>query len=476
MEGGGRRHGGSDPSAGAPATIERVKAQWARLVAVARRRHEEASLRWWAASLGLLAFVVRSVWVLAVDRVGFGFNDALMYHTTAISVSRGEGYVPLTGGPTARWPPGYSTVVGGVYRAVGVEPVAAELLNAVLGAVTVALLVVVAGAALDRSVAIVAGAALAVLPGPILWTDVLVAETLYTAVFVAVVGLVLRSRPTWRWALALGAAIGLGALVRGEAFTWLLLPLVVWWPLVERGRLLRMVAVIVGTVAVVIAPWTVRNAIVMDAFVPVATNASQTLWSGHHPGATGGQTYPPPEYLEQFPDDVRTRELEASRALRNEALEFLVGNPGRELQLIPLKVVHLLRGDSYALDWVNAGEENRPGPLSPIWVERIGVVADAAWFGLLALTVLGGIVLGRHFWRLPIGRLTATSFATALVLYGFVYYGNYRYRLPYEPLMVVVAAAFLVQVWRWRSAARRGTRCTVPAWTSPTASGPGARR
>lgn len=405
-----------------------------------------------------MALALRLGWVLVVDRVGFAFNDALMYHTTAMSVSRGEGYVPLTGGPTARWPPGYSTLLAGVYRVVGIEPLAGEIVNAVLGALTVAAVVLIVGVALDRTVAIVAGVGLAILPGPILWTDVLVSETLYTALFVAMIGLVLRSRPSWQWSLALGAMIGLGSLVRGEAFTWLLLPVAVWWPSVDRARLARHIVTAVAAIAVVIAPWTIRNALVMDAFVPVATNASQTLWSGHHPGATGGQTYPPPDYLDAFPTDVRTRELESSTALRNEAIEYLVTHPGHEVMLVPLKIVHLLRGDSYVLDWVNAGTEGRPGPLSPIWVERIGVVADLGWFGLLTLTVVGGAYLGRRFWRRPIGRLAATSFVTALVLYGFVYYGNYRYRLPYEPLMVIVSATFLVEVWR-----RRSTRPGSPA-------------
>ena len=424
-----------------------------RLVFLVRRAVAESSVPRWAIGLGGLALVLRVGWVVAIDRVGFAFNDALMYHTTAMSLSRGEGYVPLTGGPTARWPPGYSTLLGGIYRTVGIEPLAGELANALIGALTVAGLVLVVAAAVDRSVAITAGLGLAVLPGPILWTDVLVSETLYTAIFVTMIGLVLRSQPAWRWAIALGTVIGVGALVRGEAFTWLLLVVVVWWPHVGRRQLIGLLAVAVTTVGVVIAPWTIRNAVVMDAFVPVATNASQTLWSGHHPGATGGQTYPPADYLDQFPTDVRARELESSKALRNDAIEFMVTHPVREVQLVPLKIIHLLRGDSYALDWVNAGVEGRPGPLSPIWLERIGVIADIGWFGLLSLTTVGGVALGRRFWTLPIGRLAATSFTTAIFLYGFAYYGNYRYRLPYEPLMVVVTATFLVQVWRWRSAA-----------------------
>jgi 4-amino-4-deoxy-L-arabinose transferase-like glycosyltransferase len=422
-----------------------------RLIDPVRRGVDDWPLRSWAVVLAALALTLRVGWVIAVDRVGFAFNDALMYHTTAMSVSRGEGYVPLTGGPTARWPPGYSTLLGGIYRIVGIEPLAGELVNALIGAATVGVLVLVVGAALDRHVAIVTGLVLALLPGPILWTDVLVSETLYTALFVVMIGLALRSSPSWRWALVLGAVIGLGALVRGEAFTWLLLPVAVWWPQIDRRQLTAHLAVSVVAIAVVIAPWTIRNAIVMDAFVPVATNASQTLWSGHHPGATGGQTYPSADFLDRFPEDVRTRELESSKALRDEAIEFMLTHPIRELQLIPLKIVHLLRGDSYALDWVNAGTEGQPGPLSPIWVERVGVLADAGWYGLLAITVLGGVALGRRFWPRPIGRLAATSFATAVFLYGFAYYGNYRYRLPYEPLMVVVASAFVVQVWRWRS-------------------------
>ena len=417
------------------------------LVALARRR-------WFPhGALFAVALALRCAWVLAVDRAGFAFNDAIMYHTTAISLSRGEGYVPLTGGPTARWPPGYSTILGGLYTVFGVHPIVGELVNALIGAVTVVLLVLAVERALDRRTAIVAGAILAVLPGPILWTDVLVAETLYTAVFVLAVLVLVHARPTVRWMAAIGLVIGLGALVRGEALTWVLLPVVLFWRDLPRRDLARSIAVVAGVAAAVMAPWTIRNAVVMDAFVPVATNASQTLWSGHHPGATGGQTYPPADYDLQFAPDLPDRELESSKALRNDAVEYMVTHPLHELELIPLKLIHLNRGDSYVLDWVNAPGDGEAPPLSPIAAERVGVLADAGYFGLLALTVLGGWWLGRAFWRRPIGRLITVSFVTALFLYGFLYYGNYRYRLPYEPLMAVVAAAFVTQVAQRRPGA-----------------------
>jgi len=294
----------------------------------------------------------------------------------------------------------------------------------------------------------VGGVMLAVLPGPILWTDVLVTETLYTAMFVLFLLVLAYAAPTWRWMVVIGAVIGLGALVRGEALTWSLLPIVLFWRDVPKVELTKKLAVSAAVVVACLAPWTIRNAIVMDAFVPIATNASATLWSGHHADATGGQTYPPESYYQQFDQEPPLRELQSGTALRNDAVRYMLTHPLHELQLIPLKLIHLNRGDSYALDWVN--DAPRAAPISPVNVERIGVLADAGYYGLLTLFLLGAFYLGRPFWRSRVGRVFLASFLTALFLYGFLYYGNYRYRLPYEPLMVLVASAFLTRLWETR--------------------------
>jgi hypothetical protein len=393
----------------------------------------------------VVALVLRLAWVLWVDRQGFVLNDAMLYNANAVAINQGLGFRPPQGGPSAQWPPAYSTVLAGIYWLFGIRPLYGEIFNAVVGALTVPLLMLLIERVVDRRAAIVGGVMLAVLPGPILWTDVLVTETLYTAMFVLLLFVLAYATPTWRWVVVIGAVIGLGGLVRGEALTWGLLPIVLFWRDLTRVQLAKRVAGIAAVIAVCLAPWTIRNAIVMDAFVPVATNASATLWSGHHAGATGGQTYPPESYYQQFDQEPPLRELQSGKALRNDAIEYMVTHPIRELQLIPLKLIHLNRGDSYALDWVNDAPET--APIAPINVERIGVIADAAYYGLLTLFLLGTVVLGRAFWRTRMGRVFAATLLTAVFLYGFLYYGNYRYRLPYEPLMVLVAATLLVRVW-----------------------------
>ncbi len=398
-------------------------------------------------ALFVVALAIRVAWVLSVRRVGLAFGDALNYHVAATSVSQGKGYQTLQNAPTARWPPGYTTVLAGVYRVFGVDARWGELLNALIGAITVVLLVVVVERWVDRTTAIVAGAILTVLPGPIIWTDLVVSETLYTMLFVLTFVVLSHAAPRWPWLVAIGVVIGLGALVRGEAMTWGLLPIVLWRKQFSLAELGKRVAAIAAAAIVVLLPWTIRNAVTMNAFVPLATNSSETLWAGHNPDATGGQVYPPDAFYEPFNDVPDTEwELRTTGALRHDALSYMIRHPARELELIPLKLIHLNRGDSYALDWVNTGAD--VGPISPINAERIGVLADLGYFGLLTMTILGVVFLGRSFWREAVGRCIATSFVTALVLYGFVYYGNYRYRLAYEPLMVVVTATLVTRMWR----------------------------
>ncbi len=398
-------------------------------------------------ALFVIALGVRVAWVVAVDRAGqFPLNDALMYHVNAVSINEGNGFRPIGGGPTARWPPGYSAVLAGVYWLFGIDPLWGELFNALLGAVTVVLLMVLVERVVDRTTAIVAGVMLTLLPGQIIWTDVLVSETIFTLLFVGLFVALSYARPSWRWLIVLGVVIGVGGLVRGEALSWGLLPIVLWWREMPRIDLAKRISAIAGVAILVLLPWTIRNAIVMDAFVPIATNASDTLWAGHNPGATGSQMYVTEAYLQQFDQNPPHRELQASKALRNDAFEYMFTHPLQELKLIPLKLIHLNRGDSFALVWVN----ETPGipPLSALNYERIGVLADIGYFGLLALTLLGSVFLGREFWSRPTFRCIKASFATALFLYGFLYYGNYRYRIPYEALMVVVAATIVTQMWR----------------------------
>lgn len=393
------------------------------------------------------ALVLRMVWVTVARRGGFPFGDPLMYHIGAQSLLDGKGYTGIMGVPMVRWPPGYSALLAAVYWVFGASPYRGEVLNALLGALTVPLLYVAVRRAFQHRVALIAAVMLCVMPGPILWTDLLVTETLYTLLFVGFVALAVRSTPSWRWAFVVGAYVGLSSMIRGEALVWLLVVAVLWSRSIGWKRVLLRLMASVAAVMVVLTPWTIRNERVFHAFIPLALNSGDTLWAGHNPAANGAQNYPSNELLDRLgggaPEPERT--VRIAKGMQHEALQFMLHHPLTELRLIPQKLISLLRGDHFAFEWLNGDPYPTLGPSATLYV---GVVADGAWFTLLALCLVGVVGLGRRVWREPLMVAIRVSFLTALVLYGFLYYGNYRYRLPYEPLMMVVAALVIDRTWR----------------------------
>lgn len=410
------------------------------------------STKRWAALLFVVALALRVAFVLAVHRESLGFNDTLFYHSSATLMADGQGYADFNGAPTARWPPAYTFLLSLLYRAFGADYLAGELFNAVIGAAAVPLLMLVALKVFGRREAIVAGALLAVFPGQVLYTEVLLAETLYATALLGVFALLCVLAPERRrTAVAIGMAIGLATLIRGEGPLLLAIPLAAWWPELSKRDLAKRFALVFCATALVIVPWTVRNAVVLDDFIPLSTNGGTTFWSGHNPRANGGPTYATPELLARAgpAGDPGTPRAQES-LLRREALEFIVSNPRRELELIPLKLLWLNRGDSAAIEiWINNVQEG-PKPLSTSNTVVLGAIADFAYYGLLLITILS-IVLLAELRRLRVTRGVLGLFAASLVLYGFVLYGNFRYRAPLEPLMILLAAPLLVRLGRLRA-------------------------
>jgi 4-amino-4-deoxy-L-arabinose transferase-like glycosyltransferase len=419
-----------------------------------RRALASTDLRW-ALGLGFLALVLRLAFVLAFGRTqtfnpgaGFAFSDTFFYSWVGAAISQGHGFTFL-GHPTAHWPPGYPVLLAGVYRVFGADTQNALDANAVLGALTVPLVYLIALRTFGRPAAVAAAAVLAVLPGQILIGDVALAETLYVFELVAFVALAIVLGRRRRSLVVLGVVAGLAALTRGEGLLFPLIVLGMWW--VGRGRraALRDTAAVAAVMVLTIAPWTIRNAVVMHGFVPVATNASATLWSGHNDRADGGPVYHSAAELAALSG---LSEVDASTKVRNDAIHWAVSHPLRELGLIPLKLNALARGDSEVVStWIDATGQR---PLGVRAAALASGLADLSSYALIAALLLSVALFGRSLWRVPAMRGVLLFLAAAIPLYGFVYYGNVRYRIPLEPLMLLVVAPAAVWAWERRASMR----------------------
>ncbi|MEX2246207.1 MAG: glycosyltransferase family 39 protein [Dehalococcoidia bacterium] len=397
------------------------------------------------AAIVLFAFAIRLVWIAWADFQPTLSDDAGRYDFLGRSLAEGGGYVNPNGATTMFWPPGYPFILTAVYklwpeRAFGDHEVTAALvLNAALGAATVALVYAIGRRAFDERAALLGAGITALFPSLIFLSGVTLTETAFT--FCALLGVWLlvetEARRDLRLLVLAGAIIGFAALVRGQAA---LLPLVAapFWLAATRD--LRATAVRVAItgamVALALLPWTIRNYIESDALVPVASNAGVDLYIGHSDGADGrGRKVD--DFVFRYPE-LPPAEAEAriSREGFREGLEYAAKHPLREVELSARKLFWLFYTDREALRWTEAHGE-RPFLSAPAR-DALNVLSDVYYYAVLALAVIGAARWAS--WRRP-ERLLLLSLAAYWTLVHIAFFADPRFHAPLLPLAALFAAA-----------------------------------
>jgi 4-amino-4-deoxy-L-arabinose transferase-like glycosyltransferase len=295
--------------------------------------------------------------------------DAAAYATIAANLERGEGFdlgADATQ-PASNYSPGVPLLTGGLYKiAGGIHERLARLILALIGSLSI-LFTYLIGRRLSGPLAGLIGAgAVAIYPALLEYQGMLMGEPLAATLLSGAVLAMLwasaageegRGSPGGRWVFRLGverpSEVGAGAKKRtprppGDPrpsfFKWVLpgvllgalalvrpeyiaiaLPIAVV-VLARRGRdgwragLAQALVLLVG-IALLVAPWTVRNAVVLDRFVPVSTGGGQVLFSGSYMPSGGDPERVGEEVLErhpglrrQLPADARLEQILAALA------------------------------------------------------------------------------------------------------------------------------------------------------------------
>lgn len=271
----------------------------------------------------------------------------------------------------------------------------------------------------DRRVALVAGGVAALWPHMVVASVLGLTETSFAFTFCLGTCLWLDRRWT-----AGSLALVLGVLIRPtfELLLPLLLVAMVLGFFRGRGRdLLRPMAILVAVYVAAMAPWWAHNLEVHGTFVRLNTGGGLVAYVGHHPDNVegGGLVTVPDLDLSSF----RAIEdpVERDRALRQAALRVVIDDPARALRRIPVRLMRLWR------PWPNAAEHRSPA---------VRILSAATFLPLASLALFHlGLVTRRH-WRsaallwLPVLFLSAVHGLTL---------ASVRYRLPVEPLLILLA-------------------------------------
>jgi hypothetical protein len=388
-------------------------------------------------------------WVLAAAAAGFAARlcfalfywvgqpltqDERDYLALARSLVQGDGFAypadEPSQGTSARFdrPPAYPLFLAtlGVGTRGDAVPARVKVAQAFVGAIGVWLIGAIACRAWNPRAGVVAAWIAAIYPPLVFLPAYALSETLYSTLALGAARVLdeVAAQPRSRGAVVAGVLLGAAILVRPAMLVFL--PLLVWW---YRGAPRRRAgAIVLAAALAVVAPWTMRNALVLHRFVPVAAEGGVNFWIGNHPLASGdGDMAANPEVKRA---EIRFREAHPGRTpseleplYYRAAVDGIIAHPAWWLGLEARKLFYTFvpTGASYRLH-------------SPKYYAASAV----SWLVLLPLAAAGGWY-GRRSLRPP---AALWLMALAAIVSGLIFFPQERYRIPViDPALIVTAAA-----------------------------------
>ena len=342
--------------------------------------------------------------------------------------------------------PLYPAWVGLWYSVFGPHPFVVELAQTVVGISTIPLTHRLADRLFGPRVAIVAAFLVAVYPLAWQFDGLLYPEALATPLYTLILLVVLTTEPAPRQAAAVGVLMGVALLLRPTSEFLFAGILVAWGVRLGWRRGIARTALAIAVAALVVAPWTVRNAVVMHGFVPVSMQDAAIY------GTFNAESAHDPVYPYAWRRDPRSvaalfRTPMPDVALRAKLIAAGTSYIGRHPGSLPSAffwngITRLwdIRRPSHALAEVPF--EGRSRTVTGIGLAMYAVLAPLALVGLWRARARRWLVLG----------VLAIALGASVV---FTVDAGTRYRAPLEPLIAVLAVSAVVPLQRRQSAGLR---------------------
>lgn len=427
----------------------------------------------------VLAVLVGVVYNLTVARGYFPQRDSFAYQTIAFNILDHHCFCSGQGVTVSRaplWP----LLISGISLVVGRANLFDRLFLCLLNAGTCVLVYALVRDLFGRRLGLLAGFFAAIYPALYIYTGWLYTETLYTFLQTAVVYILLRIQRggdrDWRlWGLC-GVLLGMlalthpnGVLVTGLMALWAVV--LVWRRLLPRPTL-GGTALAVGLACALIVPWTIRNAAVSHAFVPVATGSGTVLYGAYNTTTVTKQAWLGAWYNlgisglgNQPPIQLDTCSAPCEVLLDGEESAAAIHWVKTHVSELPLLVYYHLH--NFLIPYTD--EADMPIDRFP-WLRSsrlVHAMSNTFPVPVLLLAVLGLVVTLRRRWRELFFVYLVIGGTVAQIL---VLYGNARFRTPIEPLLLLLGSG---AIWwltdpgpgtlhHWRSLMAKQSSQAVP--------------
>jgi 4-amino-4-deoxy-L-arabinose transferase-like glycosyltransferase len=403
----------------------------------------------------VVGFGLRCAWVVSTARRPLGLHDPYFYLDYGRRLAKGGGYRLPNHQPTAYYPIGYPAILAAWFWLAQHSPfpnhwiVAAAGLNLLLSTATIALAGMLGRRLAGPWVGALSAVMVALFPSLIFHSATILTETTFNFVFLVTL-LVLCWQPwtdrvpSWGRLVVFSLLLGLSIEIRPIALLVVPMVLIAFWRVGGARMALTRFGLVVGLVIVVMIPWTVRNAVVMKAFLPIGTTTGDNLCIGNNPTATGHYQFPTWCYGNIASNGVRPKfETERNTVETHRALTWIRGHPGREVSLLGDRLFWEFQSDH---DGISAVQSYGDDPFIPLDQARtLGNIADAYFYTVCVLALLGIPLLLRGGDRRRLFLLLAI---VAVIISVVPFFGDPRFHVPINVMMPIPAALFLISLLR----------------------------
>ena len=278
----------------------------------------------------------------------------------------------------------------------------------------------------DNQSAMLAAGICAVYPFFIFYSSLILSETLFLFVFILFLSLLFDKDSS---GVSQGIWAGLMHLTKPIFFYFF--PVIWLWQYFFQKMPVRKIFTIALIMGILVSPWAIRNFLIFDELVINTASSGHILWEGNNPwndtGGVSGTFQNSDAWLNVVPDGLT--ELDEDQWKKDRAVTFIWENPAVFLEAAEKKFLLLWNLWPNSVDYQN-------------WVYKVMSVFS---FGPILLFSLIGI------WVLKENRreiALMVGLAGYITLLHVVTLGSIRYRLPLEPIMIVIASMTFIKFYK----------------------------
>ncbi|MDI6791410.1 MAG: glycosyltransferase family 39 protein [bacterium] len=379
----------------------------------------------------ILALAVRLAFVLFFPPLYA--PDTGSYEIIAKSLIKGDGFSSAPGIPSAGRPPLYPLFLAGIYFLFGQSHLAVKLSQALLGAISCIIIYFISKEIFDRRVGLWSGAVMALYPPLISTAGFVLSEEL--AIFLLAISILFLTKATKRkqtgWYVLSGIFMGLTTLCRPMTLLFPFFLYLAFLFLPFKKREFFWISIFLLATVVTVAPWTFRNYVRFNAFIPVQDcGGGMNFWMATYSSSDGIIPYGSPQEYSPKDQEVYNRiieglsPIEADKACFREGIKNIINNPSGYFRLCARKF------ERYWF-WIPGGVK----VLQPHPKIKLGVtIVD---YLVLLLAILGLGVGLRENWRDKLPLIAIILYFTITSIFLFV--ALPRYRLPIMPYVLIFA-------------------------------------